>query len=237
MTPTAGMPTAQLTIVLGCAAAALLVVLIRDVWIVARNVVTIAHEGGHAFVALLVGRRLSGIQLHSDTSGVTVSRGKTHGPGMVATAMAGYITPSLIGLGFAALLVNGKVTPLLWTTIALLAVMLIKIRNAYGVVSIVVTGLIVFAISRFTSVAVQAGFAYFFTWFLLFAGIKPIFELQSKRRRHRSPDSDADQLARLTRVPGLLWVGLFAIVAFVALALSASWLVPFDTLNRVFSGG
>ena len=77
--------------------------------------------------------------------------------------------------------------------------MLIKIRNAYGVVSIVVTGLIVFAISRFTSVAVQAGFAYFFTWFLLFAGVKPIFELQSKRRRYRSPDSDADQLARLTR--------------------------------------
>ena len=236
MTPVAGVPTGQLTIVLGCAAAALLVVLIRSVWLLARNVVTIAHEGGHAFVALLVGRRLSGIQLHSDTSGVTVSRGRTHGPGMVATAMAGYITPSLIGLGFAALLVNSKVTALLWTTMVLLAVMLIKIRNAYGVVSIVVTGLIVFAISRFTSVAVQAGFAYFFTWFLLFAGIKPIFELQSKRRRRRSPDSDADQLARLTGVPGLAWVFLFAIVAFGALALSASWLVPFDTLDRVFSG-
>lgn len=235
MTPT-GMPTEQLTIVLACAAAALLVVLVRDVWRLARNVVTIAHEGGHAFVALLVGRRLSGIQLHSDTSGVTVSRGKTHGPGMVVTALAGYITPSLIGLGFAALLTNGKVTVLLWTTIVVLAVLLIKIRNAYGVVSIVVTGLIVFAISRFTSVAVQAGFAYFFTWFLLFAGIKPIFELQAKRRRHRSPDSDADQLARLTGVPGLLWVFLFAIVAIGALALSASWLVPFDTLDRVFSG-
>lgn len=236
MIASAGMPTAQLTIVLGCAAAALLVVLIRDVWLVARNVVTIAHEGGHAFVALLAGRRLSGIQLHSDTSGVTVSRGKTHGPGMVATAMAGYVTPSLIGLGFAALLTSSKVTVLLWTTIVLLAVMLIKIRNAYGVVSIVVTGLIVFAISRFTSVAVQAGFAYFFTWFLLFAGIKPIVELQSKRRRYRSPDSDADQLARLTGVPGLLWVFLFGIVAVGALALSASWLVPFDTLDRVFSG-
>jgi hypothetical protein len=236
MTPSAGMPTEQLTIVLGCAVAALLVVLMRDVWLVARNVVTIAHEGGHAFVALLVGRRLSGIQLHSDTSGVTVSRGKTHGPGMVATALAGYITPSLIGLGFAALLTAGKVTALLWTAIVLLAVMLIKIRNAYGVVSIVVTGLIVFAISRFTSVAVQAGFAYFFTWFLLFAGVKPIWELQAKRRRYRSPDSDADQLARLTGIPGLLWVSLFAIVAIVALALSASWLVPFGTLDRVFSG-
>jgi hypothetical protein len=229
--------TEQLSIVLACAAAALVVVLVRNVWLVARNVVTIAHEGGHALVALLVGRRLSGVQLHSDTSGVTVSRGKTHGPGMVATALAGYITPSLLGLGFAALLTAGRVTVLLWTAIVLLAAMLITVRNAYGVVSIVVTGLVVFAISRFTTIPVQAGFAYFFTWFLLFAGIKPIWELQRKRSRGRSPDSDADQLARLTGVPGLLWVFVFGIVAVGALALSASWLVPFGTLSRVFGVG
>ncbi|HEX3779490.1 MAG TPA: M50 family metallopeptidase [Pseudonocardiaceae bacterium] len=228
------MVTEQLSIVLACAAAALVVVLVRNVWLVARNVVTIAHEGGHALVALLVGRTLSGVQLHSDTSGVTVSRGKPHGPGMVATTFAGYITPSLVGLGFAALLTAGKVTALLWTSIVLLAAMLVMVRNAYGVVSIVVTGLVVFAISRFTTVAVQAGFAYFFTWFLLFAGIKPIWELQRKRSRVRSPDSDADQLARLTRIPGLVWVFVFGLVAIAALALSASWLVPFGTLSRVF---
>ena len=48
-------------------------------WRVARNTVTIAHEGGHALVALLTGRKLDGIKLHSDTSGVTVSRGKQIG--------------------------------------------------------------------------------------------------------------------------------------------------------------
>jgi hypothetical protein len=229
--------TEQLSIVLACAAAALLVVLVERVWLVARNVVTIAHEGGHALVALLVGRSLSGVQLHSDTSGVTVSRGKPHGPGMVATTLAGYITPSLLGLGFAALLTAGRVTVLLWTSIGLLAAMLVMVRNAYGVVSIVVTGLVVFLISRFTSIPVQAGFAYFFTWFLLIAGVKPIWELQRKRSRRRSPDSDADQLARLTGVPGLVWVFVFGIVAVAALALSASWLVPFGTLARVFGQG
>ncbi len=229
--------TEQLSIVLACAVAALVVVLVRTVWLVARNVVTIAHEGGHALVALLAGRRLSGVQLHSDTSGVTVSRGKPRGPGMVATTLAGYVTPSLLGLGFAALLTAGRVTALLWTTIVLLAAMLIMVRNAYGVLSIVVTGLVVFLISRFTPIAVQAGFAYFFTWFLLFAGIKPIWELQVKRSRRRSPDSDADQLARLTGVPGLLWVFVFGLVALAALALSASWLVPFGTLSRVFNAG
>lgn len=59
-------------------------------WRLARRVLTMVHEGGHALAAVLVGRRLEGILLHSDTSGLTVSRGKRTGPGMVLTALAGY---------------------------------------------------------------------------------------------------------------------------------------------------
>ena len=51
---------------------ALVAVANRRIWRISRNVVTIAHEGGHAMIALLTGRRLDGIRLHSDTSGVTV---------------------------------------------------------------------------------------------------------------------------------------------------------------------
>ena len=40
------------------------------------------------------GRRLAGIRLHSDTSGLTVSRGKPTGIGMILTAAAGYTAPS-----------------------------------------------------------------------------------------------------------------------------------------------
>src|SRR5581483_10209540 len=115
---------------------ALLAVLYSPVWRVARNVVTIAHEGGHALVALVTGRKLDGIKLHSDTSGVTVSRGKPHGPGMVFTAMAGYVTPPLLGLAFAALLSDNRITLMLWASLALLLGMLINIRNAYGALSV-----------------------------------------------------------------------------------------------------
>ncbi|HVV23487.1 MAG TPA: M50 family metallopeptidase [Pseudonocardiaceae bacterium] len=219
-------PTPPVAVVLGAAGVALLAVFIRGVWLVARNVVTIAHEGGHALVALLVGRRLSGIQLHSDTSGVTLSRGKTHGPGMVATALAGYVAPSLLGLGCAALLATGHITALLWLTVLFLVAMLIAVRNAYGVASILVTGAAVFLISWFTSAQVQAAFAYAFTWFLVLAGIRPVFELQRARTRGRAPDSDADQLARLTRVPGLMWVLLFGAVGLAVLALTCRWLIP-----------
>ncbi|GAA4627124.1 M50 family metallopeptidase [Actinoallomurus vinaceus] len=212
--------------------AALAAVSVRSVWHVLRNVVTIAHEGGHAFAALITGRQLQGIRLHSDTSGVTVSRGKPHGPGMIVTAFAGYVTPPLLGLGAAALLAVGHITALLWASIVLLAAILVMVRNAYGVVSVVTTGAVVFAVSWFGSATVQAAFAYAFTWFLLLAGARPVVELQSKRSRGRAPDSDADQLARLTGMPGLLWVFGFGLVAVAALLAGGSWLLP-DTMPQL----
>src|SRR5262249_53606915 len=189
------------------------------VWRLTRNVVTIAHEGGHALTALLTGRQLDGIKLHSDTSGVTVSRGKPHGLGMVCTAMAGYLRPPLLGLAFALLLSAGRITLMLWAAMALLAALLIKIRNAYGAVSVLGTGLLIFVVSWFGDDTLQAGFAYLGAWFLLFGGARPVVELQRLRYRHRAPDSDADQLARLTRIPGISWVLLFGTVALVALFL------------------
>jgi Peptidase M50B-like len=207
-------------------AAALASVTVRSVWHVLRNVVTIAHEGGHAFAALVTGRQLRGIRLHSDTSGVTVSSGKPYGPGMIFTAFAGYVTPPLLGLGAAGLLAAGHITALLWVSIALLTAILVMIRNVFGVLSVVTTGGVIFAVSWFASSTVQAAFAYAFTWFLLLAGARPVVELQSKRSRGRAPDSDADQLARLTGMPGLMWVFGFGLVAVAALLAGGAWLLP-----------
>ena len=206
-------------------------------WRVARNVVTIAHEGGHALIALLFGRKLDGIRLHSDTSGVTVSRGRPTGAGMVFTALAGYITPPLLGLAFAVLLSGGRITLMLWASLALLAAMLIMIRNAYGVLTVVGTGAIIFAVSWLGDTEVQAGFAYLAAWFLLLAGARPVIELQRMRARHQAPRSDADQLAHLTGVPGLAWVGVFTIVALLALFAGAQLLVPDSSpLSQAISG-
>src|SRR2546429_25790 len=78
---------------------ALCIVLDSRLWRPAGKVITIAHEGGHALVSVLSGRRLDGIRLHSDSSGVTYSRGKRAGPGLVLTAAAGDGMPSLLGAG------------------------------------------------------------------------------------------------------------------------------------------
>src|SRR5690606_30254244 len=147
--------------------AALAVVVPHALWRLSRNAITIAHEGGHGLVALLTGRTLTGIRLHSDTSGLTVSRGKPHGIGMILTAAAGYTAPPLLGLGGAALLGAGRITLLLWLATALLLAMLVMIRNAYGALTVLVTGGTFVLVSWLAGPQVQAAFAYAVVWFLL----------------------------------------------------------------------
>ncbi|SRR5712691_1342047 len=218
-----------------CAGAALLVIASRPAWHIARNAITIAHEGGHAVVSLLTGRKLDGIRLHADTSGVTFSRGRRTGPGIVLTAAAGYIAPSLLGLAAAWLLATHHVTAMLWLLLALLATTFLAIRNAYGVLAVLATAGAVFAVSYLTSAAVQGAFGYATAWFLLLGGIRPVAEMQRQRRyamRRRQPlTSDADQLARLTGMPGGAWVAVFWLVAIVALVIGARLLVPASLLH------
>ncbi|MFZ4151240.1 M50 family metallopeptidase [Streptomyces pseudogriseolus] len=218
-------PDPDLWVVVATLVAAAAVVVPRAPWRIARNAVTIAHEGGHGLVALLTGRTLTGIRLHSDTSGLTVSRGKPTGIGMILTAAAGYTAPPLLGLGGAALLGAGRITLLLWLATALLLAVLVMVRNAYGAVSVLVTGSTFVLVSWLAGPQVQAAFAYAVVWFLLLGGVRPAFELQAKRARGGAGDSDADQLSRLTHVPAGMWLFLFHAVSVCSLLGGGRWLL------------
>jgi hypothetical protein len=207
------------------AGAGLLVVVLPATWRVTRNVITIVHEAGHALVAVLAGRRLRGIRLHSDTSGLTLSRGRPDGPGMVCTALAGYPAPSVLGLAFAALLAGGQTRALLVISALLLVGVLIMVRNWYGVLTLLLTGAALAAIAFLAPADVQTVAAHVITWFLLFGGLRPIGELQRLRHRGYAPHSDADQLGYLTGTPGFFWVASFALISIGALVLSGGWLL------------
>ena len=217
--------------VLGLLAAAVLLTGQRTTWHLLRNVVTIAHEGGHAIAAVLMRRELAGIRLHSDTSGVTLSRGRPDGPGMVFTAFSGYPAPSVLGAAFAALVGFHQVDVLLWATVALLLLLLIQIRNAFGVLTVVGTGAAAVAVIVWGTPRVSLIFCCAVVWLLLVGGLRAVIELQGSRRRqgsgrgHRNLQSDADQLARLTHVPGLFWVTVFFVLSVAALILGGGFML------------
>lgn len=214
----------QRTEVLLAALLALLAVGSTAVWRWTRTVVTIAHEGGHALVAVLAGRGLTGIRLHADTSGLTVSTGARRGPGLVLTFLGGYPAPSLLGVGGAALVAADRAALMLWIAIGLLAAALVHVRNAYGVFAVLATGALVGGVAWWGDPGLRAGFAAALCWFLLFGGVRAVHELGRTTYGGRGT-SDADMLGVLTWLPRGLWVLLFGVLAAAAVIVAAGILL------------
>jgi hypothetical protein len=222
---TATQPVPDARFVLATGVVALVLVLLPVTWPRVRMGVTVVHEAGHALVALLVGRRLRSIRLHSDTSGLTVSRGKPRGPGMVAMLAAGYLAPAALGLLAALLLAAGRSVGLLWLLVVLSAGLILWIRNGYGFLVLLVGGAGVLLVTWYGDGRVQSVAAYLIAWLLLLAAPRPLVELLTAGRR-RPRTSDADQLAGLTRVPAVLWVLLLLLANLAGLVVGVSTLAP-----------
>lgn len=218
-------PRLDSTYALASAALALALVLVPALWRRARHLVTIAHEGGHGVAALLTGRRLAGIRLHSDTSGLTVSKGRPTGPGMVLTALAGYTAPAILGLAASYGVAARHPVAVLWVALVLLALLLLQIRNFFGLYAVGLAAAGVFAVSWWASGQVQSVVGHAGAWFLLLAAPRTVVELARTRRASGGRSSDADVLARLTRVPAAVWVTVFGLVAVGALLLGGSALL------------
>lgn len=214
-------PSLRTTLLLGVAA--VLLIAIQVTWKPVRMISTIAHEAGHALAALVSGRRLSGIRLHADTSGLTLSRGRPRGPGMVLTLMGGYPAPTLLGVGAAVLLGFGYSAGMLWLLVAASVVMLLLIRNLYGLLVLLLAGGTLVVVSWFAPPVVLSAVAVFVVWLLLLSAPRPLVELA--RRRTGRGGSDVDQLARITVLPGWAWLAFFWLFTVAGLGLGGFLLV------------
>lgn len=212
-------------------AAVAVCLLVPQLWHVVRNIVTIAHEAGHASVAALLGREVRGIRLHADTSGLTTHVGSTRRLPLALTAFAGYPAPAVVGLGAAVLLHAGYAFALLWIVVVLLVLVLLQVRNVYGFVVLV---LVIGAFGWLAWAGGDAwriGVAYGVTWLLLLGAVRAVVELHGSRAGAAGASgSDADALARVTWLPGGVWVALFWLVT-VAFAAGGAWLILGDVFR------
>ena len=218
---TSPVPDASALVVIGFAALAAVVL----AWPAVRMVVTVCHEAGHAVAATLTGRSLQGIRLHSDTSGLTVSRGRPTGVGMVVTLFAGYPGASLVGLLAAFVAGAGYAVAMLGLLVVLLALMLLKIRNVHGALVVLGLGAGLGLATWYAPTELLVWLAYGLAWLLLLAGPRPVLELMLRGGR-ASSGSDAAQLARLTRVPRVVWIVAWLAVTVGALASGTALMLP-----------
>jgi hypothetical protein len=222
----AGSPPPSLADVATAAIAVLVAVGAPAAWRRVRHGVTIVHEAGHGFAATLTRRRLAGIRLHSDTSGLTVSVGRPRGPGMVLTLAAGYPAPAAAGLAGVLAVTAGHAGAALWGALLLLAAVLVQIRNWFGLWTVLVCGVLVGAATWLLDGAWQMRIALALAGVLLLGGLRAAVELQTSRRRERGGGSDADQLARITVLPAVGWVALFTLLALAAVGAAVALLAP-----------
>lgn len=182
------------------------------IWRVCQHGVTLVHEGSHALVGLLSGLAVQAVRLHSDHSGLTVTRGRAGGLGVVATYFAGYPGPGVLGVLLAWAV--GIDRPGL--TLGLLAVavgaLVLRIRNVHGVLVVVLSAGALGALAKWGTAYGQLVALHTIAWFLLIAAPRSLYACQRARRGGLARDSDPDRLAALTHVPAILWVAVMGAV-------------------------
>jgi hypothetical protein len=83
--------------------AALVVVFLDVGWSIARHPGVMAHEGAHAVAGWLMFRKIGGITMDAAGNGATLVE-RSGCLGSVVSFFAGYVGPSLFGLGAARLI-------------------------------------------------------------------------------------------------------------------------------------
>ena len=186
-------------------------------WQFIRHGTVMAHEGAHAVFGTLAGRKISGITLNADATGGTfVAQGGCLGN--IIIGFAGYVGPSLFGLGAAWAIHLGYSESVLWVTLFLLVILAFMLRRSYGMITVVFTGALVYVVGHFTPRGVQIVAAYFLTWLLLLSGVRGIL--------YRGADSsDGANLSQLTMIPRLIWWLLWLAATLGAVALGGKMLV------------
>lgn len=222
------LPSARLVVGAGIVAAVLVVW--PRTWPLVRLGITTVHEAGHAVVALLVGRRLHGVRVHQDTSGLTVSSGPARGPGLVAVYAAGHLAPGVLGLLAVAALAAGRPVALLAGGVLVAALLVVWVRNLYGLLVVTVIGAALTLLAWRAPDDVRTAAAYLLAWLLLLGAPRPVVELLVAGRR-RPRGSDVDRLADLSGLPAVLWALLLLAATLAAAVLGATTLAP-DLLAR-----
>lgn len=231
--------------VLAVSAAVIVLTSIPRCWRVLRQASTIVHEMGHVLAAWLTGRRVVGIRLHSDTSGLTVSTGKPQGPGMLLTLLAGYPAPGLLAVTMAGLASGGYAGASLTAYNLVILLALLLSRNVIGILSCLAsfaaTGL-VWWVNREDVVAyVVMALAVFYAW----AGLRGTLDVMTvhfralsrgraghrragtQRAAQQAAQSDAGKAAYAlgaVRVPAWLWLVLFFLVS-LGCVVAVVWLI------------
>lgn len=173
---------------------------------------TVLHEAGHALVARVLGRRVVGIRVHRDSSGLTTTTGRPAGFRGLLIVLAGYPAPAGAALGLVWAWRTGWSGAGISGLILVFGVVLLLSRSWFGAA---LTALLLASAvgmvwappwAREAACLAAAG--------LLAAGalrgLQQAWRVWFQHEAHSG--SDAQQASDITMVPQLIWLVLFTVV-------------------------
>jgi hypothetical protein len=182
-------------------------------WPVVAYASTVAHEGGHAWTASMMGGRVFSIRVdRAPARGVTELSGSV--VGKFVAALSGYLGPSVFGLSGSLLLARGHVAGVLWVSLALLFAALLLAATWFTRLVVIAIGALIVLVLKNTVGTQQAFFAYTWVWLLLMAGFGHVLW-------HKSAASDYARLREETYLPVSIWYGLYWLLTLTALVVGA----------------
>ncbi len=183
-------------------------------WLVTHHLTVIAHEAAHATFGSAIGGTVRGIRLLRSAEGATTIGG-TGALGSFFTTLVGYLGPSVFGVGAATLIRFGHIVAVLWIALGGLTLVMFALRRSFGIVTVVVSFLLLFFVAGFAAVGLQVATAYGITWFLLVSGLRRIMEILG------TTSGDADALRKMTKIPHRVWHGFWLAGTIAGLLLGA----------------
>ena len=130
---------------------------------------------------------------------------------------AGYLGPSLFGLGAAGLVALGYTQAVLGLALLFLIILLFRVRNLFGVISVLANGALIVLVMRYGNAKLQDGAAYCLSWLLLLSGVVHVIS-------HGSNARDAATLRDITHIPRFVWFMLWLVITVAALVAGARML-------------
>lgn len=171
---------------------------------------TLIHESGHALLALITNGSVYTVSLRSDTSGEAVT-GHSSFFSKFLVALAGYPITALasVGIYWCVLHENYRLLFVLFTAIAIVN-LLLWVRNSFGVVWLIVFIAANAALLYFQNPMANKISAYLFAAIVFIENIYSSLTIFIIACKNPKSAGDAANLAKLTKIPAVIWALLFA---------------------------
>jgi hypothetical protein len=184
-------------------------VLALPLWRFSVHAITLAHEGGHALIGMLLGGKFGKKKVHLNRDGGGFTNIEISGLGRVLMLLAGYLGPSAVGYAGAMMLTHDmEPRSVLMLSMVFAVFVLVLTRNPFGLlVSVVTIALLWVSVTR-AEVTAQRAIAYIWVWFLLMGGARKIPDLYVGMLAQKGK-SDAEQLQKATLIGDVVWLFVF----------------------------